>query len=221
MVGFIYITTCLVNGKKYLGRKIYKKGWEKYLGSSKSLIEDIKILGASNFKRNVIEECDNITSLQQREAYWQHHFNVKNDPNWYNIVIANEGFDTSGSRFKYSPEKLSKVWPLARRQACSQRMKDKTLNPNYKKHVRQERSERMRANNPMLNESSKKILSDIKSKPFSVEYNGEIITFKNNKEALASKFGNAAIYVKKHKFKKNNPFKGLLLSNRHRLNDQL
>ena len=31
--GFIYITTNNSNGKKDIGRKKYKKGWEDYLGS--------------------------------------------------------------------------------------------------------------------------------------------------------------------------------------------
>ena len=212
MIGFIYITTNKVNGKKYLGRKAYKKGWEIYLGSSKQLLADIKLFGKENFERTIIEECDDFKTLSEREVFYQKKFNVKSDPGWYNIVIANEGFDTTGSRFTYSTERLAKIWTEERRAKQRKRMLDKSINPNYNVMVSKQRSKRMKTENPSFRKEVKEKLSNIKSRPFTVKYNNKLYTFKNNREALNSEFGNAAVYVKKVKIKRNNPFKGLSLS---------
>ena len=212
MIGFIYITTNKVNGKKYLGRKAYKKGWEIYLGSSKQLLADIKLFGKENFERTIIEECDGFKTLSEREVFYQKKFNVKSDPGWYNIVIANEGFDTTGSRFTYSTERLAKIWTEERRAKQRKRMLDKSINPNYNVMVSKQRSKRMKTENPSFRKEVKEKLSNIKSRPFTVKYNNKLYTFKNNREALNSEFGNAAVCVKKVKIKRNNPFKGLSLS---------
>lgn len=52
--GFVYITTNMVNGKRYIGKRKFSDGWEKYLGSGKRLKEAIKVYGRNNFVREVI-----------------------------------------------------------------------------------------------------------------------------------------------------------------------
>ena len=46
--GFIYITTNMVNGKRYIGQKKFCDGWKTYLGSGKLLKEAIKKYGKEN-----------------------------------------------------------------------------------------------------------------------------------------------------------------------------
>lgn len=208
--GVIYITTNNINGKKYIGRKKYKKGWEDYLGSSKLLLDDISKYGTSSFTREIIEVCDTSHELQQRERYWHEYYNVKADTNFYNIVYANEGFDTSGARFTYSDEALDTIWSKDRRDKQRKWMLDKSNNPNYREDISKAKSDRMKKNNPSFRDDVKQKLSDIKSVPFSLEYEGKIYNFKNNKEAVII-FGNAAISAKKNGYKKNNPYKGLKL----------
>ena len=54
--GFVYITTNMINGKKYIGKRKYSTGWEKYLGSGKYLKNALKKYGKYNFiKRNIIQ----------------------------------------------------------------------------------------------------------------------------------------------------------------------
>ena len=51
--GFIYITTNLVNGRKYLGQ-CSKLNDQKYLGSGKYIKKAIKKYGRSNFSREIV-----------------------------------------------------------------------------------------------------------------------------------------------------------------------
>ena len=53
MYGFIYITTNLINGKKYIGQH-KGDGTDNYLGSGDRLIIAIKKYGKCNFKREIL-----------------------------------------------------------------------------------------------------------------------------------------------------------------------
>lgn len=96
--GFVYKITNTVSGKIYIGKKslyssVKKKigvrekaatktrktfhrlrkesDWQKYYGSSKELIEDIKTLGKGNFHREIIELCCTKKYLSYAEFAWQ------------------------------------------------------------------------------------------------------------------------------------------------------
>ena len=47
--GFIYITTNMVNGMRYLGQKKFDRGWKNYLGSGAVLRKAINKYGKENF----------------------------------------------------------------------------------------------------------------------------------------------------------------------------
>ena len=54
--GFIYKTTCLVNGKIYIGQTV--RGRDKfYLGSGTAICEAIKRYGKQNKKRKILRLC--------------------------------------------------------------------------------------------------------------------------------------------------------------------
>jgi hypothetical protein len=95
--GFIYITTNILNNKKYIGMRIYSKGWENYLGSSKLLLKDILKYGKENFKREIIEECDNKKELQDKEIYYLISNNVLTDDSFYNQSIPHKDFRIKGN----------------------------------------------------------------------------------------------------------------------------
>lgn len=76
--GFVYIITNKKNRKAYIGCKQYflgrsklKSKWEIYMGSSKSLLDDIKKTGKKHFKFEVIAEYKNKRSLRYYECYYQ------------------------------------------------------------------------------------------------------------------------------------------------------
>lgn len=73
-IGFVYIITNLTNNKQYIGKKLFKfsktkkvKGkkkktkvasnWQFYFGSNEELLNDVKVLGESCFKRQILHLC--------------------------------------------------------------------------------------------------------------------------------------------------------------------
>lgn len=57
LINFIYITTNIVNGKKYIGKHT---GYvdDNYLGSGSLLKKAISKYGKQNFRREIIVICD-------------------------------------------------------------------------------------------------------------------------------------------------------------------
>ena len=88
MYGFIYITTNLVNGKKYLGQRKYSKGWESHLGSGVAFKKALKKYGKENFKREIIIEAETAEELNQFEKELSIKYDVVNADNWYNLCYG-------------------------------------------------------------------------------------------------------------------------------------
>lgn len=95
MYGFIYETTNLINGKKYIGKKQYIKGWEKYLGSGILLKEAINKYGSENFKRIILCECKNDKELNEKEKFYITLYDAKNSNMYYNLAEGGDGGSTS------------------------------------------------------------------------------------------------------------------------------
>lgn len=95
MYGYIYLTTNLVNGKRYIGQKksdVFLH--EKYLGSGLLLKNSIKKYGKENFKVELIEECESEEQLNDREIYWISYYNACDSDDFYNIHCGGSGGDT-------------------------------------------------------------------------------------------------------------------------------
>lgn len=86
---FIYKTTNIVNGKSYIGKYAGKKS--TYLGSGIALKKAIDKYGKDSFVREVIEECNNLIHLSDREKYWIEKLNAVNSPNYYNMTEGGDG----------------------------------------------------------------------------------------------------------------------------------
>ena len=87
-LGFVYLITNLINGKKYIGKKhlfsqktVTVKGkkkktkvessWKSYFGSNDLLIEDVKKYGKENFKREILSIHATKSLVSYYEAKWQ------------------------------------------------------------------------------------------------------------------------------------------------------
>ena len=57
MIGYIYKTTNLINGKIYIGQHKSSSFDTNYYGSGKLLIKALKKYGKENFKIELIEGC--------------------------------------------------------------------------------------------------------------------------------------------------------------------
>jgi len=85
----IYITTNLINNKRYIGKD--KHNNPQYLGSGKYICQAICKYGKDNFKKEIIEECSSYEQMCEREVYWIKYYNAALDRSFYNIAEENYG----------------------------------------------------------------------------------------------------------------------------------
>ena len=109
-VGFVYLITNCVSGRKYIGKKLakfkktttrtvkYKNGnkrkkkirsqvdsdWREYYGSNLELIEDVKTLGVENFTREILYLCKSKAECSYVEAREQFSRRVLESEEYYN-----------------------------------------------------------------------------------------------------------------------------------------
>ena len=92
MYGYIYLTTNLINNKKYVGQhrsEIFEPN--KYLGSGKLLQKAIDKYGKENFRCELLEECSSDSELNEKEVYWISKLNSVQDDNYYNLCKGGLG----------------------------------------------------------------------------------------------------------------------------------
>lgn len=93
MIGYVYLTTNLVNNKKYVGQHEYagKQLDPEYVGSGKLLSKAIKKYGKENFSCEILEWCDTKENLNIREKFWIDHYNAIDNENFYNLAAGGTG----------------------------------------------------------------------------------------------------------------------------------
>ena len=85
MYGYIYETTNLINGKKYIGQR--KAGRTAlYLGSGVALKRAIKKYGKENFVKRIICECGSKEELDLMEIHYITEANAVESDQYYNLV---------------------------------------------------------------------------------------------------------------------------------------
>jgi hypothetical protein len=109
-VGFVYVITNNLTGRRYIGKKLAKfsrttyrtvklkngkkkrkkiKGkidsdWQTYYGSNEQLNKDILALGADNFTREILYYCRSKAECSYIEAREQFSRRVLESDDWYN-----------------------------------------------------------------------------------------------------------------------------------------
>jgi len=113
-VGFVYCITNLTNDRKYIGKKLamfsktkiitvtLKNGakkkkkvklkvdsdWMTYYGSSDELNKDVELLGADNFKREILHYCINKGTCSYLELREQIDRRVLESDEYYNSYVG-------------------------------------------------------------------------------------------------------------------------------------
>lgn len=113
-VGFVYLITNLVTGRKYIGKKLAKfskttykvvklkngnkkrkkirskidSDWLTYYGSNDELNQDIQTLGHENFKREILYYCNSKAQCSYIEAREQFRHQVLESDAYYNGQIS-------------------------------------------------------------------------------------------------------------------------------------
>jgi len=109
-VGFVYLITNNISGRKYIGKKLAKfskttykvvklkngnkkrkkikskieSDWQLYYGSNDQLNNDILALGADNFTREILFYCKSKAECSYIEAREQFNHRVLESDDWYN-----------------------------------------------------------------------------------------------------------------------------------------
>ena len=149
--GFIYITTNLINGKKYIGKRKFSQGWEKYIGSGVVFLKAVEKHKIENFKREIVHLAYNENELNQLEIEYILNHNASNSDEYYNISLGGNGGNTfSGkteSEIKIIGEKISnsnkgKIFSLETREKLS--IANRGVNSHlYGKHLSKQTKEKL------------------------------------------------------------------------------
>jgi group I intron endonuclease len=88
---YVYCITNTLNGMKYVGMtsKTIEES-KNYYGSGRYITRSIKKLGRQYFTKEIIEVCDNLENLKEREKYWIKKLNAKH-PLGYNLTDGGDG----------------------------------------------------------------------------------------------------------------------------------
>ena len=106
MIGYIYMTTNKINGKRYIGQHTADKFEpEKYIGSGNILLKAIQKYGKESFTCELIEECNSLQELNDREKYWIAYYNASHDPMFYNLTQG--GIGGAG---EYMSKRITERW---------------------------------------------------------------------------------------------------------------
>ena len=158
MYGYVYLTTNLVNGMKYVGgKKSNRFLGTGYLGSGKELKRAIHEYGRDSFKVELLEECDTLKELNESEVKWIIKFNAAEFEEFYNqVIVAHPHLEGK----HHSPETLTKM-------SESQKGKTHTVSDYMRRRISETHADVSGPNNPMYgrfhSESTKRIISEKRS----------------------------------------------------------
>lgn len=97
--GFVYITTNIKNGKRYIGKKVFDMGskWKSYLGSGVALKHAISKYGRENFKKHIVAIAFTEEELCFIEKQYINLLGAVQSEDFYNIASGGEGYDFFGT----------------------------------------------------------------------------------------------------------------------------
>ena len=92
MIGYIYKTTCIINGKIYVGKHESNIWDSTYYGSGSKLTIAITEFGKENFICELIDTAETIEELIDKERYWISCLKSRDPDIGYNVYSG--GFGT-------------------------------------------------------------------------------------------------------------------------------
>lgn len=148
MIGYIYLTENLINGKIYIGKHHKTEYDDKYYGSGVLLLKALNKYGIENFKNTLIDTADTVEELNEKEKYYISYYREQNKV-LYNIAKGGDGGDTLSDKSAEEKEEfINKMTKINKERCSSQQFKDNTskrMTARYKdEEERQKQSIRIR-----------------------------------------------------------------------------
>lgn len=103
----IYETVNLLNGRRYIGKDSHNDS--TYLGSGKIFKQALRKYGRQNFKKTILEVCDNEDHMNEREKFWIKKFNACASKLYYNIGEGGIG----GDNITHNPDRQNIIAKLS------------------------------------------------------------------------------------------------------------
>ena len=136
---FIYLTTNLVNGKRYIGQHL---GYvdDSYLGSGIQLTKAIEKYGKENFHRSILCFCKDAEDANIQEQNMIQKYNAVLDETFYNIAPGGHGLNVeyiNAAKLKWQQEHPEEHqaqvdnWRMAGSIANSKRVRCITTNEEF------------------------------------------------------------------------------------------
>jgi len=149
--GFIYITTNMVNGMKYIGQKKLIHDRKDYLGSGQYFKRALRKYGKENFKRENIATAYSKEELNALEISYINKNDAVRSKKYYNIAEGGSGNPLAGfseERMNAYKEKkriegLGRTHSVETKKRLSEMQKGEKGN-NYGKHPSNETREKLR-----------------------------------------------------------------------------
>ncbi len=200
----VYKTTNLINGKIYIGQDTNND--PNYIGSGKIIKEAIRKYGKCNFSKEILEKCDSIQSLNEREIYWISFYDSTNNQIGYNILKG--GLGSAG--FKQSEEvvikikennKSDKFREIMSSPEVSEKISQGQKNSTKKKELHSSIEYKEKMGNSLKgrkfsDEHKKKLSESLKGKKKTEEHQANLSESLKNTEKLKGE--NNPFYGKKH-----------------------
>ena len=131
---YIYITTCKVTDKRYIGIHSTNDLDDGYMGSGVLLKDSIKKHGAANHVREILEFADNREMLSEIERGVV-NIEMLKDPKYLNLKLGGDGGYMSSDEV----QEIARVKKRKNRYLEKKTLKRKKRNEKYLNHVNRPR----------------------------------------------------------------------------------
>lgn len=152
--GFIYVTTNMINGKKYIGQRKFdaKCVWKYYKGSGKTFKKALKKHNNKNFVREIVAIAYSLEELNHLEIEFIKSHNAIENDDYYNIADGGK----SGNKFAGKTEEemneiKKKMSEGTKGYHHNEAAKEKIRNAHLGKIVSEETKSKMKKNHWLKN----------------------------------------------------------------------
>lgn len=138
MYGYIYLTTCLITNKIYIGQHCAKSFDQRYHGSGILIKKAIKKYGKINFKTILLEEIyTNQNDLNLREQYYINKYNSTDREIGYNLDNGGTGLGkhSLSTKQKISASEKGKIMSNESRQKIKETWQKKLAEDSTLKYT--------------------------------------------------------------------------------------